>query len=562
MKKSFKGIICSVLAIVLMAGVLSSCSGKDKVIDFIYPFSADVNSYDPQVASTSDEFLIIENTFEGLIRMDDEGNIKKGVADSWEISSDKMTYTFKLKKGLKWNINTEKYEEGEKKGEFKDERLQMLGYEFNPDITAHDFVFALRRAAKPETACPLFSAISSIKNAVAVNSNTKNTSSLGVKALDDYTLQIKLAYPDESFMETLTSAVAMPCNQEFFNATKGRYGLKTKYTLFNGQFYLSQILETSYLLKKNELYLGDSPAKASELTLKISDEDDDIIKNLNSGYYDAAFINGSESAGILKDDNITTKPYINTTWALRFNKNDEVFFNKDMRHAFCIGLSKPVEYEYEYITNANNFMPSSCKIGSNNAVDAVGATVEKQNQKKSIELWRKGLKTIEANEITVKVITPYEMEGTLKELLQGIQSGISTVVTNDEGEAVTLTLKVEAMTEEEMNNAIIKGEYDIAFCPFVATSDSAISFLRSVLNTTGGYNKESVEKLLVKAEKAHDLSKKAEYIKKAEKAVIKTNLLCPLVYETGYYAEAKGVKGVNFHEGTGRISFIYATREE
>ena len=326
MKRTVKKAICVMLTVVLMATVLSACSGGKDFIDFIYPFSADVNSYDPQVASTSDEFLIIENTFEGLIRMDDEGKVRKGVADSWNISKDGLTYTFKIKRGMKWNIDTDKYTEGDDKGKFKDERLEMLGKRFNPDITAHDFVFALQRAASPETQCPLFSSISAIKNANKVYSGKLDKSKLGVTAVDNYTLKIELEYPDSAFMETLTSAVAMPCNEEFFNATKGRYGLMTKYTLFNGQFYLSQILESSYLLKNNELYRGDFPAKASELTLKITDpEDDDTVKNLLSGYYDVAFVKGSESERILKNKDLTTKPYNDTTWAMRFNTNSLVF---------------------------------------------------------------------------------------------------------------------------------------------------------------------------------------------------------------------------------------------
>ena len=143
MKQALRKTVILLLCVCFAASVFSSCSKSDKPIDFIYPFSGDVNSYDPQVAATSDEYLIIENTFEGLIRIDDDGKVRAGAAEKWDISNDGKTYTFKIKKGLKWDINTEKYTEGEKKGEFKDSRLQMLGYEFNPDITAHDFVFAL-----------------------------------------------------------------------------------------------------------------------------------------------------------------------------------------------------------------------------------------------------------------------------------------------------------------------------------------------------------------------------------------------------------------------------------
>ncbi|MBR0413057.1 MAG: peptide ABC transporter substrate-binding protein [Eubacterium sp.] len=561
MKKTLKRIISLVLATVFVAGALSACSGNKDFIDFIYPFSADVNSYDPQVAGTSDEFLLIENTFEGLIRMDDEGKVRKGVAESWKISSDGLTYTFKIKKGLKWNIDTEKYTEGDNKGKFKDERLEMMGKEFNPDITANDFVFALQRAASPETQCPMFSSISAIKNANKVYSGKLDKSKLGVTAVDNYTLQIKLEYPDSAFMETLTSAVAMPCNEEFFNATKGRYGLMTKYTLFNGQFYLNQILESSYLLKKNELYRGDFPAKASELTLKITDpEEDDTVKNLLSGYYDVAFIKGSDSEKILGNKDLTTKPYNNTTWAMRFNTNSVVFSEKDMRKAFCLGLERLSDSEYEYLSDAKALMPSSCKIGANNALEAVGTTVHNQNIKESVKLWKKGLENYDITDIEVTIITLPELENALKETLQGVQSGIGSIVRNEDGEKMSFVIKIKTMTEEEMNSSILKGDYDIAFCPYRATSNSAISYLRSAVANSDGFDSEKVEKELTEAEKSSDLKNKSKHIRNAEKEIIESYALYPTVYETGYYTEAKSVSGVEFHMGTGRISFVKATR--
>ena len=91
MKKAAEKVISLFLCAVLVTALFSACSKGTKKIDFIYPFSADVNSYDPQVASTADEYLIIENTFEGLIRIDDDGTVKKGCAESWDVSSNGLT---------------------------------------------------------------------------------------------------------------------------------------------------------------------------------------------------------------------------------------------------------------------------------------------------------------------------------------------------------------------------------------------------------------------------------------------------------------------------------------
>lgn len=559
-----KKFISVLLSICTIAALLNACSGNDKPIDFIYPFSGDINSYDPQVASTADEFLIIENTFEGLIRIDDDSNVKSGVAESWDISEDGLTYTFHIKKGLKWNIDFEKNDEGEYKRD--DSRRELMGDSFNPDITANDFVFALRRAAQPETNCPLFSSIACIKNAVAVHNGKMASSKLGVSAKDDYTLIIKLTDKDDSFMTTLTTAVAMPCNEEFFNATKGRYGLETKYTLFNGQFYVSQILETSYLLKQNEQYKGENPASASELTLKLTDSEkdsEDTIEKLESGYYDAAFITGAESEKIKKNSGISYQPYCDTTWAFLLNCNDEVFLSKTMRQAFCKGFSRIEKSEKQYISNASTLTPPSCTTGANNVSKAIGTTVISQNTQESIKLWEKGLELIETKNITINVITTDYMQDSVKQMLQGIQSGIGNIIKTSSGETISFTIKVETMSDSELKSAVAKGDYDIAFYPFKSSSPSAVSFLKNLSeNNLTDFDSEKFDKALAKAEKSSDLTSAAKYIKEAEKAVIETYSICPMIYETSYYAAAAGVKNIQFHAGSGRVSFVNATREK
>lgn len=557
-----KKVISIFLCIVITLLCLSGCSSKEANIDFIYPFSANVKSYDPQVASTADEYLIIENTFEGLIRVDDDGTIKPGVAESWSISDNGLSYTFNLSKGIKWNIDTEVDDDGKRK---KDDRLEYMGYDFNPDITAKDFVFALQRAVSPETECPLFSSLACIENAGAVHSGKMSADALGVSASDDYTLHIKLSTPDSSFMQTLSTAAAMPCNEEFFNATKGRYGLSTEYTLFNGQFYLSQILESSYLLKNNKLYKGPSPAAAKELTLKIDDgsKPEDKIDKVKSGYYDAAFVSGSDTLKLKDAKNITYTPYNDTTWAFLINTRNEVFQSKTMRKAFCLGLARLDDTGVEYLSGATNLTTSSCYIGGNNAVEAMGRTTLAQNTAKSMELWKKGLKIIDKNNIEVTILTTAEMQDYVKKLLQGIQSGIGTIINNEDNEKVSFTVKVEAVEEAQLKSAVSKMEYDIAFYPLKSTSGSAVAYLKNIADKNyTGISTAKAEANLQKAESADDIKTISSFTKSAEKNLLDSYSIIPMLYETSYYVAAEGVSAVQFHPGTGRVSFVNADRKE
>ena len=375
LKNTIKKLFCTALCLILTLTIFAGCSSNNNKIDFIYPFSGDISSFDPQIAKTADEFLLVENCFEGLVRVNDNGKVQAGVAKTWEISNGGKTYTFHLRQGAKWNVKSTSQSSDNKE---LTKVQELMGESFNPDITANDFVFALQRACEKNTDAPLFSSISNIVNASKIHSGKLSSNKLGVKALDDYTLEINLKSPDDGFLNVLATAVAMPCNKEYFNATKGRYGLGLDYTIFNGQFYVSNILEASYILKNNKQYVGDFKSAVTDITLKITDNAEDAAKNLKSGYYDAAYITGQEYDK-LKDSDITAISYTDATLAMVLNKNNTIFSNDKLRQAVCLSISDIDTKKYDYLSRATSFTPPSCKIGTDEANKAIGTTVYKQN---------------------------------------------------------------------------------------------------------------------------------------------------------------------------------------
>ncbi|MGN0534867.1 MAG: peptide ABC transporter substrate-binding protein [Eubacterium sp.] len=546
--KKIKRITSLILCFVLTAVMLSACGSNDGRIDFIYPFEGNIVSFDPQISSTADEFLIIENCFEGLVRIRDNGEVVPGVAESWDISSDGKTYTFKLKKGTKWRIKEDS------------SITELMGDDFNPDITAHDFVFALQRTADPVTDSPLFSYFSNIVNASEVHSGKASADRLGVSAADDYTLVIQLKSPDDSFLSTLTTAAAMPCNEDFFNATKGRYGLGLGYTMFNGQFYVSSVLESSYILKNNGMYTGDHPAKVTDITLNITDGDADIAKNLKNGYYDCAYITGSEYEQ-LNDSKISVTPYSNKMWGIVLNKNRQIFTNSDLRQAVCLSVSRPQTSEHPYFTSATGITPPSCSIGSDSADKAIGTTVYNQDTAKAVELWRKGLEEEKFTSAQLTMIVTEDMEEIAKQLVQGIQGSIGEISSYGKDGKISFSLKIEVLNKSDFVTAFSNGEYDLALYCFESGSSNAVTFLNSILD--GGYIGEldGAQQAVKKAQNASSADL-ASACKKAEQEILGDYSLLPLFYESSYYACAKGVSGVDFHPGSGRVSFVNATRED
>lgn len=542
MKKAIS-VICCVLLIV---SVFSGCGSKEKKIDLIYPFSGKINSYDPQVASESDEFLIMENCFEGLVRCDDEGNISPACASSWNIDDNGLRYTFHLQKGLHWYI-------------FKSVKERM-GEDYNPEITADDFVFALQRAVTCETESPLYSTISSIVNAPAIYDGSTSADNLGVRAVDKYTLEITLSSADDGFMQALSTAVAMPCNRDFFEKTNGRYGLDLMYTMFNGQFIVTNELDKSYILKNNGSYNGPNPAKASDLTLKIVEENELLADKLLSGYYDSAYLRGYESTSISDRDKIELVPYSNITWAMIINTNSGILANQDARHAIALSLSDPDYEKYNFLTKAQGFIPPSCTANGKPFTEQSNNVTLGYNGDEAVDLWKEASKDDRIYSSELNFIVPDTMEDVAKQILQGVQRSLGAI-SNVNGKKISISIKLEAIPEKELKSRTALRDYDIALYPFKASSASPVSFLQTFSdnNITGFYDEDFVNNLEnAKNSNAGNFISECE---KCERALIDTYCYAPLFYESNFYASAKGVSGVQYHAGTGRVSFVYADRK-
>lgn len=135
-KRIFSLLLCAALVCTLFAG----CGGRNKQLDIIYPITGNITSFDPQVAATQDEYLIAENCYEGLVRVEDDGTVKPAVAADWTVSTDQKTYTFHLRQGLKWHLT--------------DAVTERMGKNWDPDITAHDFVLRSSAPYRPRPPVP------------------------------------------------------------------------------------------------------------------------------------------------------------------------------------------------------------------------------------------------------------------------------------------------------------------------------------------------------------------------------------------------------------------------
>ena len=243
------------LAFLLACSFLSGCSGGyQKDMEFTYLLPQNVDTLDPQTAARPSSALVIGSLFQGLCKIDAQGNVEPGAARKWEANESATQFIFYLYEDSYWS---------------------------NGDpVTADDFLFAIQRALRPETATPSVDDLFIIQGARAIYNGEADESTLGVWAQDSYTLVVQLerGYPD--FPSLTAGTHYMPCNRAYFEACAGHYGLSSEYLITNGAFTFTSIYswDTSYgsrkvVLEPSDSYRNKKEVAPAKLTYLIDYED-------------------------------------------------------------------------------------------------------------------------------------------------------------------------------------------------------------------------------------------------------------------------------------------------
>ena len=391
----FKKTLSAVLCLILVVGGLCGCGEKYMDAIIYFELLEKPQTLDPQTASSDSELLIVRNIYEGLMRETSDGKIIGGVSESY--SYENFTYTFTLKDDAVWS---------------------------NGDtVTAYDFEYGLRRAVDPKIKAPFASRLFAISNAEAIASGNADVSTLGVKAIDEKTLTITLCREDNNFLETLTTAVCMPCNKEFFEQSIGKYGLDAENTISNGSYRLTKWNKEDFGIRlyKNEEYSGIFDAQNAAVFISCI-QDEEQVPRLNDGDSDMAFMPCVELENA-KATGFETKEVQNICWVITVNRQ----FNSEVRRAFALGFSTDV-YESALPSGfaaAKSIYPETLKINA----DGVGITDYNIEEAKSVMSAQ--IAEMEDKKFPQATLYYYETEG-VKELATRIvghwQQNLSTFI--------------------------------------------------------------------------------------------------------------------------------------
>jgi oligopeptide transport system substrate-binding protein len=211
----------------------------------------------PQLDSTRStdtiSSMVLGHVTEGLIRNGEGGELTPGVAERWKITD--TSATFWLRADARWSDGK--------------------------PVTAHDFVFAWRKAVDPKTASEYATILFAIKNAEAINKGRAPISSLGVQALGDNVLRVELVRPVPYFAKLMVFSTFRPIREDFFNATAGRYGADADMLLYNGPFTITRWVHGAQLrMEKNPYYWDKDRVKVKVLDFAYFSSDPNALINL------------------------------------------------------------------------------------------------------------------------------------------------------------------------------------------------------------------------------------------------------------------------------------------
>ncbi len=333
--------------LVLATGILLSACGQSNTdtSTFSSTFSANPTTFNYLLDYYADNTAVITNLVDGLLENDSYGNLVPALAEDWSVSADGLTYTYKLRKDAKW--------------------YTADGEEYAP-VKAQDFVTGIKYAADNKG-----QAMDLIQNSIKglndyVTGVTNDFSTVGVKALDDYTVEYTLTRPEPYWNSKTTNSILFPVNEEFLKSKDKDFGTLTPDSiLYNGPYLLKDFTSKSSIeYVKNPHYYDHDKVTIEKVKLAYFDGSDQemTIRNFESGAYSIAGVypNSSNYAKTKEkyQDNIVYSLQDKTSWYFNFNVNRKTYnhtakttdeqkksaqtaiLNKNFRQAINFGIDR------------------------------------------------------------------------------------------------------------------------------------------------------------------------------------------------------------------------------
>ena len=540
-------------AAMLSSAVLSGCGGNDSKPDggegqeaqageegnhLVVEVGPDPETIDPALNSASDGNIMIIHLFEPLLNMDKDNNIIGGMAETWDVSEDGLTYTFHLREGLKWSDGT--------------------------PLTANDFVYTFKRVADPMTAAPygydLLCMIKGYDEAAA-----GNLDALAVSAPDDQTFVVELAHPCVYFDKICAYTTLSPVQQATVEANGEAWAIDPATYICNGAMKIKEWVPGSHILmEKNENYWNADAVTADTIKFVLMEDANAAYSAYNAG--EVMFIKDvptEEVPNLRENPEFHVDPLLGTYY-ISLNLNRGYFQDVRVRQALSLALDR--QYIADIImqgtyTPAKNF---------------VGPGVSDVEPRSSF------------SDVTIETYGEFfhtdDFEGDLakaKELLADAgypnSEGFPMIeyMTNDAGYHKPLAEYLQSAWGELGINMDIKivewatftptrrnGDYDIARNGWIYDYDDPSNLLNLFEtengNNDGKYSNPEYDAKTETARKTADREEHYRLLHEAEQMLLEDMAMIPIAWQNEFWLQKPELQGT-YHTPYGYWYFMYGS---
>jgi oligopeptide transport system substrate-binding protein len=307
--KSIRGAIAAL-------AILAGCAPALAEVVYHRGNGGEPQTLDQHQTSIDVESNVLKDLYEGLVAYSMQGEVIPGAAESWTLSNDGTVYTFKLRAGGKWS---------------------------NGDpVKASDFVFSLRRIMDPKTAAKYATLLYPIKNSEKANKGQAPVDQIGVKAVDDATLEIVLERPTPYFLELLTHQTGLPLHQASVEKL-GKDFVRPGNLVSNGAYQLAEHVPNGHIkLVKNPSYHGAKDVQIDTVMYYATEDQAAAVRRFMAGELDTQYQFPTEQMAFLKEKlgkQVRVAPYL-STYYYSVNTKKPPFDDVRVRKALALAIDR------------------------------------------------------------------------------------------------------------------------------------------------------------------------------------------------------------------------------
>ena len=453
--------------------------------------TAEVKTLVQWAASEEQASLVNNQAQEGLFRMDENNQPQPALCDTYDVSDDKLTYTFHLRDGIQWS---------------------------NGDpVKAGDFVFSwLKQMSAEATNGYSFIMNDYIVNGQEYSEGTVEADEVGVKAVDDQTLEVQLKNPTPYFTNLCTMAMFFPVNEEFYNSVGDQYGLTPDNMVYCGPYVITEYdPAVGVTLAKNDNYWDKDNVKIENAKVRVMKDASAAYNAYQSGELSQVELDSTNVAANKDNPEFSQTVDFRTTY-LQFNLTDDVVGNVNMRQAISHAIDRNALTEFVL---ADGSVPGNGLVADGMSGDGektfreLNGDIAVYDVDEAKKYYDEALKELgEVKSLTVLVGD------------DSVSKSVATFLQSELSKNLGLTVEIDTKTMQGRGEQMDANNYQMGVTAWGADYDDAMTYLDLWTNGTpyrGNYVDEEYNSLIADAKTQTDDTKRLDDMLQAERICLK-----------------------------------------